>query len=189
MAAVAVICAFNQNVYCKFKENCRQLHINELCTRDNCVRNECQYRHPRPCRYFQAAGSCKFQDHCSYLHEGSLSADIASLRQEISTVSANINHIARTLEDLEKALSTSLTEESNNFTNRTVLDTVPQLDGIVEENSTPDSFEFICNTCHEGFNEPDDFMIHDSFPYRCEECGVCFPVRFAFDLHVRRSKT
>ena len=111
------------------------------------------------------------------------------MRQEISTLSANINHIARTIEDLKKAFSTSLPDNLYDINNPTALDRIPQVDGVVEENSYPESFEFMCNTCHEGFNEPDDFMIHDSFPYRFKECGVCFPVKLAFDLHIHRGKT
>ena len=101
---------------------------------------------------FQATGTCKFEDHCSYIHDGSLSADIANLRQEISTLSANINHIARTIEDLKKAFSTSLPDNLYNINNPTALDTIPQVYGVVEENSYLENFEFMCNTCHEGFN-------------------------------------
>ena len=188
MTIATAICAFNQNGYCKFKENCRQLHINDACTLINCSRNDCHLRHPRPCRYFRANGTCKFNDRCSYRHDKSLADDITSLRQEMNVVATSINLIVKMIEELKKASSTNLNSQadmSTNTDNISAFETITQLDGAAEE----ECFEFSCNTCHECFNNPDDFMIHDSFPYRCRQCSVCFPVKLAFDLHIHRPKT
>ena len=202
-----MICNFHQNGFCKFKENCHIMHVNELCSRKDCPRVNCQLRHPRSCRYFLAYGACKFENNCSYLHDRSVIDEILCLKEDMQSITAKINHIIKTIEDLTKQTSYSrqpsqIGPSLNKFSSRITPDspvdenlssmqddTIPQLDGAVYAASSPENFPFTCNTCNEGFTEPDDFMIHDSYPYRCEECGICFPVKLAADLHIHRGRT
>ena len=62
-------------------------------------------------------------------------------------------------------------------------DGIQQLDGAIEHPPTPQYFPFECNTCHQEFADPDDFIVHDSYPFKCDVCRSCFPVQIAIDLH------
>ena len=63
------VCAFHKFGYCRNGDNCIKIHVTERCMKEDCgdVRN-CSRRHPRPCKYFQEKGFCKFNSSCKYDH-------------------------------------------------------------------------------------------------------------------------
>ena len=52
MKMTAEICMFNKFGFCKIGENCRKIHLVEICLKDVCEARKCDKRHPRPCKFF-----------------------------------------------------------------------------------------------------------------------------------------
>ena len=67
MAAAQIVCSFNKFGYCKFRNNCRKMHVNEHCENELCEIRTCRLRHPKPCRYFRDFRRCKFSN-CKFKH-------------------------------------------------------------------------------------------------------------------------
>ena len=61
------VCSFNKYGYCKFRNNCRKMHVDEICENQACEITNCKLRHPRPCRYFRDFRRCKFSN-CKFKH-------------------------------------------------------------------------------------------------------------------------
>ena len=61
------VCKFNKFGYCRYKDMCRNLHVNESCENSSCDINSCNRRHPRECKYFRKYNRCKFTP-CKYNH-------------------------------------------------------------------------------------------------------------------------
>ena len=68
---VALICKYNQNGYCKFGNNCRNRHVEEICSSAQCQQLSCEMRHPFICKFYRMYGNCKFENNCAFLHEAS----------------------------------------------------------------------------------------------------------------------
>ena len=63
------ICKYNQTGFCKFRENCKKLHNNEVCNdKSDCRSETCTKRHPKVCKNFKHQGYCRHKDQCSYQH-------------------------------------------------------------------------------------------------------------------------
>ena len=75
---------------------------------------------------------------------------------------------------------------------------IPQLDGITnslppaintatheDQNSPPQPPDapLQCETCHETFDNEDQFNEHDRAQFCCDECGICFRTQVIADLH------
>ena len=65
--AAQPVCSFNKYGYCNFRSNCRKKHVNECCEDEGCGIRTCNFRHPKPCRYFRDFRRCKFSD-CKFKH-------------------------------------------------------------------------------------------------------------------------
>ena len=61
------VCKFNKFGYCRYKDVCRNLHVNESCENVSCDISSCSQRHPRECRYYREYKRCKFTP-CKYTH-------------------------------------------------------------------------------------------------------------------------
>ena len=62
------VCLFFKYGYCKFKSNCKNKHVTQVCDDEKCVEKKCPKRHPRNCKYMTAFGSCKLGTACAYAH-------------------------------------------------------------------------------------------------------------------------
>ena len=62
------VCVFNKFRYCRNGDNCIKIHLTEKCMKEDCDVRKCSRRHPRPCKYFQEKGFCKFNSSCKYDH-------------------------------------------------------------------------------------------------------------------------
>ena len=65
------ICMFDKFGFCKEREKCERTHLVELCVKEECDARKCDKRHPRPCKYYQQNGYCKFKSDCKYRHKQS----------------------------------------------------------------------------------------------------------------------
>ena len=55
--------------YCKFKTNCKNKHVTQVCDDEKCSQTKCHKRHPRMCRFFFNFGTCKLGNLCAYKHD------------------------------------------------------------------------------------------------------------------------
>ena len=95
----AVQCKHNKFGFCKFREECRNRHSKEICGILQCSGQDCEMRHPRPCRFYSLYGSCKFGDDCEYLHKATESDAAVELENRIVAAEERI----RALDNLLKA--------------------------------------------------------------------------------------
>ena len=191
------VCVHNQNGFCKYKDNCRYLHVNELCSNSNCSSKGCKFRHPRPCRYFNAFGACKFGHNCSYQHLTPIRDEIQLIKQEIFSLKTQLDNLAKclenglaTLQNKEPPVTLQFPNNPHVQSNTNEIDMtsedhvdIPQVDGASELATGSGYSPFECGTCQQKFADPDDFVIHDSYQFKCHDCHSCFPVRIALDLH------
>ena len=75
------VCQFNKFGYCKYKEGCMKLHIDENCD-NSCDNLNCVRRHPKECKYYRKYKRCKF-DPCRYLHKENNIDEILKAKENI----------------------------------------------------------------------------------------------------------
>ena len=87
-------CKHFQSGFCKFGERCRNQHINVLCENNQCDKLPCEKRHPKSCRFFSTFTTCKFGDHCAFLHKKSETVmKIEATDMEIDVIKSKIEHL------------------------------------------------------------------------------------------------
>ena len=117
---MATICQHFKFGYCKFRDNCRQEHVKEICANFDCQVYSCTLRHPKTCRYWERYKRCKF-DPCAFAHKND-SSELLELKKE------NLE-IKNKLVSLEKALQDGKDSEKS--------------DAIITMRSKPDYVEFV----------------------------------------------
>ena len=107
------VCRFNKYGYCKHMENCRNLHVNDVCGDSSCDVSKCTRRHPRTCKFYSEFKRCKF-DPCAYKHITN-DDDIDKLKKENQELLGKLDAIERDLKKLaEKEIeSKSIIEKLN----------------------------------------------------------------------------
>ena len=118
------------------------------------------------------------------------------MRQSIDILTTRINLLSKIIKDLTTSLNNEPVEQPEKSTDLDACqdaqessnisydnEFIPQIDGAVETALTPKYPAFKCDNCEEEFEDPDDFIIHDSFEFTCENCMSCFPMKIAWDLH------
>ena len=68
------VCRYNKFGFCKFKEECRIPHVNEVCDNSLCDIKNCVKRHPRKCKFYRY-NRCKFKENCSFSHENQIDSE------------------------------------------------------------------------------------------------------------------
>ena len=100
MAAHSV-CSFNKFGYCKYRNECRKLHINEICDgSSSCEFLTCKFRHPKICNWYSEYGRCKFNP-CAFKHVDSPNVT-EEIRKENTEIKAKLNEIDKSLKCLEE---------------------------------------------------------------------------------------
>ena len=66
-------CKHQNRGFCKFKENCKNIHAENICEEflqnEKCERKGCPFRHPKNCFHWQKnKDGCKWEKTCQYLH-------------------------------------------------------------------------------------------------------------------------
>ena len=64
------VCGYSKFGYCKYKSNCKKIHLVQLCEDLDKFKNikTCKLRHPKGCKKF-AVGQCRFGEECEYHHK------------------------------------------------------------------------------------------------------------------------
>ena len=101
------VCPFNKFGFCKYGGKCYMTHINRICENYNCDQSECEYRHPKVCKYFEMFKRCKFTSFCKFSHKtnNSVQEDTTHiLNDKVDTIEKE----ARALENIMKDLKIKL---------------------------------------------------------------------------------
>ena len=111
--AVEHVCEFYKFGHCKFMNQCRKKHIQEVCENNACEVRMCNLRHPRVCKFYSLYGRCKFEP-CSYQHTESKEMTLIKQLHSVLEVRNNeFNALHSTLEDQKetnKCLEIKVTE-------------------------------------------------------------------------------
>ena len=91
-------CQFNKYGFCKFKERCLKLHIDDNCADSSCDRSSCIRRHPKECRYYRKYRRCKF-DPCKFLHSDNNIDEILKTKESIDLKLKLIDDKIKKLDD------------------------------------------------------------------------------------------
>ena len=91
-------CKYYQYGFCKFGDFCRKQHVKEVCSQKFCREKMCLKRHPKPCRNFKSALSCKFGDTCAYKHV------TLNTHSDIDDLKANIKSLEGTITDMSQKI-------------------------------------------------------------------------------------
>ena len=93
---MATVCQHFKFGYCKFRDNCRQEHVKEICENYDCHAYSCRLRHPQTCRYWEKYKRCKF-DPCAFAHKNHLS-ELLEIKKENSEIKEKLASIESALE-------------------------------------------------------------------------------------------
>ena len=96
--AAQTVCQFNKYGFCKFKERCLKLHIDDNCADSSCDRSSCIRRHPKECRYYRKYRRCKY-DPCKYLHSENIIDKILETKESIDLKLKLIDDKIKKLDD------------------------------------------------------------------------------------------
>ena len=124
MATQTTICKYNQMGFCKYRQQCTKMHVNEVCKKHlQCKDSTCTLRHPKKCKTFSAFGNCKFVK-CAYFHvkdEVDLKVEmlenyVKKLKEEVLQLNQNSQkYDEKKIAGLERELQT-LKEDVSNLT-------------------------------------------------------------------------
>ena len=93
------VCKFNKFGYCKYKELCRNLHVNEKCEIVSCDLSTCMLRHPKLCKYFAQYKQCKFHP-CRFEHV-EMETDLEKLQLDNQKTSEKVSNLEQILKEKE----------------------------------------------------------------------------------------
>ena len=92
----ASICLKNKYGFCKFRNTCRNHHVNEKCENVNCDIKLCEKRHPVECKFFRSYQRCKFLEFCHYEHKivktsNNIENDMNNLKEKMDMLESNLS--------------------------------------------------------------------------------------------------
>ena len=109
MAVNSSTCQFYKYGYCRYRDTCRNLHIEENCENLQCDVSQCQKRHPRACKYFTNFKRCKFGNYCKFRHdlkenglETTLSTKVLNLENKVASLLEEKKVLDNKLKDLRR---------------------------------------------------------------------------------------
>ena len=117
MAATARVCNYNKFGYCRFGDKCNLTHNNQVCDKTGCPVANCDFRHPKQCKYFKTYQRCKFTTYCSYKHDENLT-NSENMKTKMHTFEDNVSKLEKSLEVAEKKIESlkKMIKKHENFT-------------------------------------------------------------------------
>ena len=142
-------CKWNKTGYCKFGDECKLDHEEEICSLMTCDGSTCRKRHPKACRYFLQDIICPYGEFCRYLHDKGNKSDQMNIRDEFSRLHEAINQknqlveeLSKKIEDLKQILKTFMNESKPS----------------VEQSKTKDPWK--CDDCELTFKGKRGLQVH-----------------------------
>ena len=153
------ICLFDKFSFCKNGDNCRRLHLKEVCLIRGCDYRKCEKRHPNPCKTFMLKGFCRFGTACKYSHR-------------ISKETEEQNKKIESLEEVTKKLSKQVAEQNDEIKalKRELLETESrelerlqkQIDSLVKSNDEKEKAIMTVDEEHLMEQEVNEDVVHVS---------------------------
>ena len=108
------VCRFYKFGFCKYKDNCRNMHIHEKCDDRSCKIKNCSLRHPRKCSFYRDYKRCKYSEWCQYDHVDnevdSLTNQFEENKRKITELEKHIQNKEQDIENLVKRIEIIQTE-------------------------------------------------------------------------------
>ena len=98
------MCRRNKYGYCRYGETCHFRHEEKICIENNCNVFDCEWRHPKICKWYQEYGRCKFSLYCKYRH-----TNIKNFEEIVNKIEYNDKKLA----EINKRIENFEKEESN----------------------------------------------------------------------------
>ena len=188
------VCEFHKYGYCKFQKNCDSKHVNEVCEDTSCDVKNCNYRHPRPCKFYREYGRCKFSEWCFYKHD----------RNRVTESESKQIELIKKVDQLEKKVNESkhiieeMVRKSYSFVQKSEIEQLEEM--IHEKNIIIESLQEKLSALEmviDGKNVIDDEIgsseIHENTFYnpaasvQCEECDFIAKNEKGLKIH-KKSK-
>ena len=125
MAIVQPVCRYYKTEFCKFKDHCKNLHVEEVCGISTCTGEGCSQRHPTLCKYLSSVGKCKFGEKCSYSHDHHLHKDVTILKQEIEEIRQRLNEFVSELDAVKTSNAYQIQNNTSKNSSRKSLPKLP----------------------------------------------------------------
>ena len=99
-------CQYYDSGYCKYGDKCNKIHPDKVCNDENCIGENCDKRHPNPCKF---GVRCKHnkKKKCSYSH-----VTFASDDEKINDLEKKFEYLENKVREIENVL-TERNERSN----------------------------------------------------------------------------
>ena len=141
---VSSICQYHKTGFCKYREKCRNNHIDEICKNAEC-NGTCKERHPKECKQFKSKDHCRFKEACAYIHlgkEGSINQNdvneaVANVtikhESEISNLKDEVESLKVIIKEMENKIN-SIIEKDMTITEEAVSDMTQEKDDMEKRN-------------------------------------------------------
>ena len=193
MAAVQQpICVYYKTGFCKFRDHCKNMHIEELCSDSACTGDNCLRRHPKMCRFYAFLGSCKFSDRCSYSHDNQLCKDVVVLRKELTELRQRLLNVESELAAVKEQKAYQTQNRPGTVDDKSLQQHQPKFKKQHLQQAQTSSFTQpkaqtfkprTCGTCSLTYPTEEDFRRHDALQFCCDICGICFPSKNDVKVH------
>ena len=147
-----MVCLHNKFGFCKFGHTCHKRHVDVICEKD-CDTQDCQRRHPRPCKFLLNYNRCKFDDYCKYKHENkNVGNDAKSIEDEKMNTNLKIfeKQIILLQEKHEKVVAEVKYLKEEILKMKTENEKLKQVENIIDtegDKSHSDDNIFKCSKC------------------------------------------
>ena len=105
MAAMKNHCKYIQFGFCKYGQNCRKQHVDEICDSEGCEIERCFRRHPKQCKFYLFYRNCKFGSCCKFVHK-----DLANSHEDVQSMKSKIEELENALKQNEEKVNNLETE-------------------------------------------------------------------------------
>ena len=104
-AGKITVCKYNQQGFCKYRQQCSKLHVNKICpSHQSCLTDGCEIRHPRNCKTFLQLAKCKFTQ-CAYFHSPDESIiKVEKLEREVDELKEVVGQLSKSFKELHEEL-------------------------------------------------------------------------------------
>ena len=168
-------CVYYNRGYCKHGTSCRDIHPDKVCQDPNCFEQDCQLRHPNPCRF---GPRCYFnrKNICVYAHNDNSEKKIKDLEKRVQI-----------LEKEKEALNVTLEKKFETFENKIRM----LKDSLDDKEKTISAFETRLiekeNSVDEKLKEIEsNWKIKEKSIFKCEECNFTTSSEQGLKTHTKR---
>ena len=182
------VCKHHQTGYCRYGNQCKKHHNNNLCKEKVCRDSECKERHPKSCRYLKDHGRCIFTN-CAYAHKetennnkvGGLEIELKNLKEELAELRCSMSAMMNKMWNIEQDAYRNIAKPQEKQ------ETARQKDGF-----KCDQCDFNCSrevTLKKHNNTMHPVPVTQEYKdkgnnFKCDLCDDKFETRIDFNNHI-----